>query len=378
MPRWRHGFATTAPDLIRRPRHRGRWNPPYLGSRSKSSCSFGDQLFGKIRIGLEKRLRVGEVLKPLRASARGIGARAYFFVEEIDDPNDPEHDALQQDLVGCRHRDTDRRIIRELHGRAIVGGPVLGMLETPTRPETRRSERGSGNRLSIQNRNVDIQRRTGLTMVDLNSQAPDDRVDNALLRQNAAETQKRRLPSSLKPAPLAIQQESCLQPGNDFAHTKWRTPRACVRLGLATSSPAPDPYTPFPWTPPYSIRLEGSPQLSAWSSLRRCGIRSIRRPFLKFPRRPKSERSLMPAWRTSKLIPATSARGPRSGLASKRAIVDPLPKRLPQALQLRRGQPRRGRLQHPHKMVHLVRHGREAHVPPGPDRACQELSLRIE
>ncbi len=83
------------------------------------------------------------------------------------------------------------------------------MFEGPAELKAGRHQRGSRNRLSTENRDVNVEGRARLPLMDLKSQASDDGVRNLLARQNAAEREERRLLAlvhlSPQPVPLAIE-----------------------------------------------------------------------------------------------------------------------------------------------------------------------------
>lgn len=64
-------------------------------------------------------MRIGEILKTLRATARGISGGSELRMQKIDATDDTETYTLQLDLLSAGDRFRQFRVVGKLHWRAL-------------------------------------------------------------------------------------------------------------------------------------------------------------------------------------------------------------------------------------------------------------------
>ena len=118
---------------------------------------------------------------------------AELLVEQVPTAKDGEADAFETNLLGSPDRCRESRVVSELNRCAVRPQPVVGVLESARLAEAGPEEVFAGQVVPIEQREIDIEGRGRLFLMNLQSNTPDDGVGTRRGSKNLPEPQQVRL-----------------------------------------------------------------------------------------------------------------------------------------------------------------------------------------
>ncbi|MFL5278214.1 MAG: hypothetical protein ACJ79T_17195, partial [Myxococcales bacterium] len=144
---------------------------------------------------------IGQILEPLRAAARRVRPRAELLAEQVRFRDDAELDRCNGDFLSPRDRLGQSGIVGELNGGLLRPDPVLRIRERSSAAKTCGFEPFVRDLIARKHGEIDVDRRSGVCLVDLHGHAADDCVRHACLAENLGQRDQRSLLGSFHLAP---------------------------------------------------------------------------------------------------------------------------------------------------------------------------------